>query len=91
MLFDIKDVTSEKIAEAKADDIIDEVIELKGLRGRRRSRAINTCAADLDQLKAKCAMKGWSKVETQIETAMNKLVAQNMKQEGSRNDIYDTL
>ena len=91
MLFDIKDVKSEKDAINASDDLIDDVIEVKGMNGRRRVKAVNRIAGDLDQLKAKCAMKGWKAAEDKIATALNKLTMQNQKEDGVRNTLWDII
>ena len=91
MLFDIKDVKNEKDACNACDDLIDEAIEIKGMNGRRRVKAVNRVSGDLDQLKAKSAMRGWKVAEHRVSTALSKLQAQNQKEDPSRNVLWDIV
>jgi aryl carrier-like protein len=73
ILFDVRNIKTEKDADLAAEELISDVIEIKAMYGRGKSRAVQNVTGDLEQLKAKATLKAWKTVLEKLATAFKVL------------------
>ena len=91
IMFDVRDIKTEKDATAAADELINDVIEIKGEQGRGRGRAVRSVSGDLEQLRAKAVLMGWVTVMEKLKKAFKVLKKLAMSGNRVSDEVWGSL